>query len=303
MKLNNHERAKKLLCADRAEGIPAADRAWLEAHLTGCAECSKESTSLAFAIDSLALLSGTATPDVVRRTTLAVRRRAEELRINRKQALPLWIAVGASSLWTMLTAPYVWSGFSWAGRLLHLSDPIWQLAFLMWWFWPCAVLSAVAFKREIAIIPGWLFIVAALIFVGIPVSFFLWVWPRQPGPPPLLFQILITLVLATVLGFYALMVAYVNLDAARRGMSRTLWTLLVIFIPNAIGFILYFLLRPPVRLNCPNCGALVDPRANYCPHCRHSFHPTCPQCKTTVQPGDVFCTHCGLQLSNNEPTI
>jgi anti-sigma factor RsiW len=150
MKLNNHERARKLLRADPVEGIPAGERDWLEAHLAGCAECSKESTSLAFVIGSLALLSETATPDIVRRTTLAVRRRAEELRNNRKQALPLWIAVGASSLWTMLTAPYIWSGFSWAGRLLHVSDPIWQVAFLMWWFLPCAVLGAVAGWRHLS---------------------------------------------------------------------------------------------------------------------------------------------------------
>jgi RNA polymerase subunit RPABC4/transcription elongation factor Spt4 len=97
---------------------------------------------------------------------------------------------------------------------------------------------------------------------------------------------------AFFLSFLTLMMGYVNVDARRRGMNRLLWTLLVIFIPNAIGFILYFLLRSPIRLDCPKCGAIVNPQTNYCPSCRHSFHPTCPECKSSVKPGDTFCANC-----------
>jgi len=71
---------------------------------------------------------------------------------------------------------------------------------------------------------------------------------------------------------------------------------LLIIIPNAIGFILYFLLRKPMRAECPKCAMVVDPNVNYCPRCGYSFHPTCPQCKAAVRASDTFCANCGTQL-------
>jgi hypothetical protein len=151
-------------------------------------------------------------------------------------------------------------------------------------------------RQEIAIIPGWAFVVGALTFVGIQVLFLAVVWAHADKTPPIIVRALMPLLPATILAFLVLMIGYVNRDAGRRGMSRTLWTLLVIFIPNAIGFILYFLLRYPVQAQCPQCGTVVDPRGNYCPNCRYSFQPTCPQCKSAVRPGESFCTNCGAEL-------
>ena len=108
--------------------------------------------------------------------------------------------------------------------------------------------------------------------------------------------ILITLLPATILAFLALMIGYVNVDSGRRGMSRTGWTLIVIFVPNAIGFILYFLLRNPLRTECPKCGTVVVALANYCPRCSHSFNPTCAKCQTAIRPGDAFCANCGNKV-------
>jgi hypothetical protein len=155
-------------------------------------------------------------------------------------------------------------------------------------------------RQEIAVIPTWAYIVAAIVFVLIPVCFFGFVWPREDSPPSQFVRTLIPFIPATVLAFLALMIGYVNRDAGRRAMSRTLWTFIVIVVPNAIGFILYFLLRNPIRTNCPKCGATVDMGVNYCPSCRYSFHPTCPQCKAAVRPNDTFCAKCGTQLDGRE---
>ena len=57
----------------------------------------------------------------------------------------------------------------------------------------------------------------------------------------------------SVAAAYVLLVGYVYGDSRRRGMNHVLWTLLAIFIPNAIGIILYFILREPVPLPCPAC--------------------------------------------------
>jgi len=151
-------------------------------------------------------------------------------------------------------------------------------------------------KAELAIIPLWARITAVLIFLCIPVLFTAFVWRNEVAPPAAGFQILISLLPATIIAVLILMIGYVNRDAGRRGMSRTLWTLIVILVPNAIGFILYFLLRNPILSQCPKCGSAVAPRANYCPNCRHNFHPTCPQCKASVRAGDTFCANCGAQV-------
>jgi hypothetical protein len=95
------------------------------------------------------------------------------------------------------------------------------------------------------------------------------------------------------------MIAYVNRDAKRRGMSSGLWTLLVVVLSPAyllVGFIIYFLMREPLPYNCPQCSATVGPRFNYCPNCKCNLHPACPQCKREVVEGDKFCPYCAQEL-------
>jgi RNA polymerase subunit RPABC4/transcription elongation factor Spt4 len=94
-----------------------------------------------------------------------------------------------------------------------------------------------------------------------------------------------------------LLVGYVNRDARRRGMNVALWTVLVIFVPNAIGFIIYFLMRQPLRIACPKCGVVADPAFNFCPKCKFNLHPTCPECHRGVQAGDLYCPFCARELA------
>jgi hypothetical protein len=149
-------------------------------------------------------------------------------------------------------------------------------------------------RQEIAIIPPWAFVMAAIMLLLAPILF---VTFAAEGPLP--FRLLVSLLPATILAFLFLMIGYVNRDAGRRGMSRTLWTFIVIIVPNAIGFILYFLLRNPVQAECPKCQAVVNPNMNYCPNCRYSFHPMCAQCKKAVGPNDMFCANCGTELERH----
>lgn len=102
---------------------------------------------------------------------------------------------------------------------------------------------------------------AALIFVTIPFVFLTVVSGFQPGGLEWFFRIVFPIVPATILAFLVRMIGYVNRDAGRRGMNRLAWTLIVIFVPNAIGFIIYFLMRNPLRTN---------PLSKR----RYNFHPT-----------------------------
>ena len=95
-------------------------------------------------------------------------------------------------------------------------------------------------------------------------------------------------------------IAYVNRDASRRGMNPALWTILVIILLPAwgfIGFVIYFLMREPMPYPCPQCAATVGARFNFCPNCKCNLHPSCPQCKREVAELDKFCPHCGSDLA------
>src|SRR3972149_2094240 len=120
-------------------------------------------------------------------------------------------------------------------------------------------------KSELAIIPPWAYVPAAFLLIGVPVLFMTFVWPGTHDSPTFPFQVLMSFLPGTFLGFLMLMVGYVNVDAKRRAMNRTTWTLIVILVPNAIGFIIYFLMRSPIQDKCPQCATMIDSRANFCP--------------------------------------
>jgi RNA polymerase subunit RPABC4/transcription elongation factor Spt4 len=101
-----------------------------------------------------------------------------------------------------------------------------------------------------------------------------------------------------VVGCYLLLIGYICSDAKRRGMSSTLWTLVAVLIPNALGILLYFVLRQPLRSVCPQCGHAVQNGFNFCPRCNCKLSPSCPQCQRLVGASDVFCPYCGTSLRN-----
>jgi RNA polymerase subunit RPABC4/transcription elongation factor Spt4 len=68
------------------------------------------------------------------------------------------------------------------------------------------------------------------------------------------------------------------------------------FLPNAIGFILYFLLRHPLQINCPQCGTLLSQNFNFCPQCKYNLHATCPNCQRAIRSGDKYCPNCAFEL-------
>ena len=153
-------------------------------------------------------------------------------------------------------------------------------------------------QEELKIIPGWAYFLASIGFLCMQ-FLFNYVIPAQKANanhPPAPVLALLGLLAGFAIACYFLLVGYVNRDAGRRGMSRTLWTIIVIFVPNALGFILYFLLRQPAMQPCPKCRTQVEATFNYCPTCNTKLHPHCAQCQRTVQLTDTFCPYCGYKL-------
>jgi hypothetical protein len=156
--------------------------------------------------------------------------------------------------------------------------------------------ASTRFTDEIKAIPTWAFAIALLGFLSICAIFgYLFFVNREP------FWVMLAMgiVGGTLFACYVLLVGYVNSDAGRRGMNRALWTMLAIFIPNALGIVLYFILRKPRPSNCPQCGAPVQPGFGFCPQCRHRLTRLCSQCQRSVKLDDRFCPYCGCVLETS----
>lgn len=75
------------------------------------------------------------------------------------------------------------------------------------------------------------------------------------------------LVVGILSAIWILGLGYVYADARRRAMPRILWTLIAAFIPNLLGFLLYFALRRPIPLPCPHCGHAMTAEQRFCSWC------------------------------------
>jgi len=148
---------------------------------------------------------------------------------------------------------------------------------------------------EIKIVPAWAWVLAGIGF-GCMQFVFNVVLARQSDAPPAWARPLLGLLVGMVLGCFLLFIGYINRDAKRRGMSPVLWTIVAVLIPNALGIILYFVLRQPLRSACPQCGNAVQTGFSFCPRCSYKLSPNCPQCQRAVGVNDVYCPYCGASL-------
>ncbi|HVH70229.1 MAG TPA: zinc ribbon domain-containing protein [Candidatus Dormibacteraeota bacterium] len=169
------------------------------------------------------------------------------------------------------------------------------------------------FADEFRIIPRWVIVLVALLFLiaqGIALAVNLTapmrgdqVFPQELQDHPVLASLALAGIVTLASIFFAAFIfltAYVNRDAARRGMNAALWTILIlIFLPTwgLIGLVIYFLMREPLPYPCPQCGASVSARFNFCPNCKCNLQPSCPQCKCEVGELDKFCPYCGNDLA------
>lgn len=52
-------------------------------------------------------------------------------------------------------------------------------------------------------------------------------------------------------------------------------------------------------INCPSCGAPVDPEAGRCTYCSSKLATiVCPRCFGTIYVGEKHCSHCGEQITD-----
>lgn len=123
---------------------------------------------------------------------------------------------------------------------------------------------------EIKLVPLWAWMLAVVLFVSAQLFFNFAAWPSN-GPPAWVRAVLGGIA-GIGAGCYLLFVGYISRDAKRRRMSALLWTLVAILIPHGLGVILYFLLRQPLRADCPQCASAVQVGFNFCPRCSYELN-------------------------------
>lgn len=154
------------------------------------------------------------------------------------------------------------------------------------------------FREELRVIPMAAWVIATLAVVCTEFMLLAFAVPndREIRNWPFLAQVALSTFAALVLAAYILLVGYISGDAKRRGMRRALWTLIAIFVPNAIGIILYFFMREPIMATCPRCGTSVKPTFSYCYQCGTEIARVCSQCRRPVESDWKACAYCGTAL-------
>ena len=146
-----HQRAQRLLAESLVEGIAAPDQAWLGQHLRECADCAREAAATQDALQALRSVAIAVPRDLVARTQLRVRLRAQQAGESSRNGLLLWIITAASWLLGVLSAPLVWRGFAWFGGHFGVPRLALEMGFVLWWSIPALLAAAaVLYQRGVA---------------------------------------------------------------------------------------------------------------------------------------------------------
>jgi hypothetical protein len=147
---NLHLRAQRLLAESLVEGIAAPDQAWLAQHLRECADCAREAAATQDLLQALHSVPVSVPRDLVARTQLRVRLRAQEASESSRSGLLLWIITAASWLLGVLSAPLVWRGFAWFGGHFGVPRLALEMGFVLWWTMPALLaVAAVLYQRAV----------------------------------------------------------------------------------------------------------------------------------------------------------
>jgi hypothetical protein len=160
-------------------------------------------------------------------------------------------------------------------------------------------------RNKTSVIPKIVYVIAGIVFVAV---FLLIRCAAIPSDPKTLnwpegAKILLSFFVSVIVVLYILLIGYIYGDAKRRLMRVWLWTLLAIFIPDAIGIILYFFMRDPLPFYCSKCGASIKSAYTFCPNCAAALRPTCGQCGRGMERDWAHCPHCGAAASGENKLV
>ncbi len=145
-----HQRAQRLLAESLVEGIAAPEQSWLAQHLRECADCSAEAATTQEALQALRSVPVSVPRDLVARTQMRVRLRAQEAGESSRANMLLWVITGASWLLGVFSAPLIWRGFAWFGGHFGVPRLALEMGFALWWGIPALLaVGVVLYQRGI----------------------------------------------------------------------------------------------------------------------------------------------------------
>jgi hypothetical protein len=144
------------------------------------------------------------------------------------------------------------------------------------------------------LIPWWSYVLALGSFVATQALMYPVIVAQRAAGKPVMLSVFWSIWCGIFVGFYMIMIGYVLRDSARRGMNPKAWLLLMIaLLPSGLGFIVYFLLRQPIAMECPRCASPTGQDFNFCTKCQHQLKSVCTHCQRSLRSGDIYCSYCG----------
>lgn len=112
---------------------------------------------------------------------------------------------------------------------------------------------------------------------------------------PILLIFSLIILLAVFIG------VFVYKDAPKHGLDPLPWTLISIFVPNFIGFIIYLIVRSGKKemTKCPNCGKEVGKDFIKCPYCDTTLSNKCATCGKKVDLDWETCPYCATKIQRD----
>lgn len=132
---------------------------------------------------------------------------------------------------------------------------------------------------------------------------------------PQVMAVFYALIIAVIV-LYVLAIAYVVIDARRRGAQSYVAWGIIAAIP-VVGLIAYLVLRPATLVadreeqeldmalrerqlaqygNCPNCGTPIEKDFIVCPVCNTQVRNVCPTCHKPLEAHWKVCPYCRTHI-------
>ncbi len=110
--------------------------------------------------------------------------------------------------------------------------------------------------------------------------------------------VILLLALLMTYGISIIIGVVVYKDAGKIGMNQWMWVTITVFVPNAIGIIIYLVVRSSEKkkMRCHSCGSLVQSDFAKCPHCGIDLKMLCPGCSKPVDSLWNVCPYCSQAL-------
>lgn len=90
----------------------------------------------------------------------------------------------------------------------------------------------------------------------------------------LVWYVVVCILMVLLPSMYIILAIVIYKDASRKKMNVWLWMTAVMYIPNLVGLLLYFIVRKQHQKMCTNCNRSVGRDFEYCPYCGQIINPS-----------------------------